>query len=94
MEEYNRDSLRQLRRSAEDKPSPKKGSRWVTLLIILILLAAGSFFIATQVGFTLSDARKTLVGWGEDIITVFNGDQEDDIEKTVNAVLKEQNESI
>lgn len=91
MEEYNRDSLRQLRRTEFEAPVPKKGSRWITLLIILLFLFAGGFYLATQEDFSLKDAKDTLIGWKEDIAAVFNAQEaENDVEKTVNAVLAQQ----
>ncbi|MBQ7095146.1 MAG: hypothetical protein IJN80_01650 [Clostridia bacterium] len=91
MEEYTRDSLRQLRRTEFEAPVPQKGSRWITLLIILLFLFAGGFYLSTQKDFSFEDAKDTLLGWKEEVAAVWNqSSQEIDIEKTVDDALTKQ----
>ena len=96
MEEYTRDSLRQFRRAANEPYTAKKGSKLITLLIILLLLSAGILFLAGRFGFSFRDAKNTISGWSKNVATAFQAEshKENDIEKTVNAALQQQNASI
>ena len=93
MEEYHRDSLREMRREFEAKPIKKRGNLWITLFIILLFLFAGSFFIATHNNFQLEDAKSTIEKWSKNIASTFNSEK-NDITETVDAVLAEQNAKI
>ena len=94
METYDRDSLRTLRREAQQTPRiNRRGNRWFTFLIILLFILAGGFFIFTQAGLDPDEAKNTILEWGEDIAAVFKK-QENDITETVDAVLAQQNEQV
>lgn len=95
MEGYHRDSLRELRRMAEQRPEPKKGSRFITLLIVLLFLAAGGFYLKTAEpdwfrGYFESVAvSEKLAEWKEEALSVFR-QEEGDVTETVDGALAEQ----
>ncbi len=100
MEGYHRDSLRELRRmEAEQRvPQRQRGSMFVTLLIILLFLAAGGFYLKTshpewlEQYFDSAAVERRLEGWKEDMAAVFNSD--DEVRQTVDDALAEQNEAV
>lgn len=97
MEEYHRDSLRELRRMAEEYPERPKGSKFVTVLIILLFLAAGGFYLKTAQPewldryFDSAAVEQKLTDWKEEVAAVFRNDT-DDVQKTVDSALAEQDE--
>lgn len=102
MEEYHRDSLRELRRAAaeQERPAKGKGSLFVTLLIILLFLAAGGFYLKTEHPellekyFSSAAVEERLKGWKEDLQAVFRKEEAEDVQQIVDSVLAEQNETI
>ena len=101
MEEYTRDSLRELRRGEQQafQQRKEKGSKFITLLILLLFLAAGIFYLATakpawlEKHFRFSDLKATVQAWQQSL-TPKNKDDEDavDVQSIVDNALKEQNE--
>jgi len=93
MEEYHRDSLRELRRMAEEKPVRKRGSVFVTLLIILLFLAAGGFYLKTARPEWLDSVavQEKLTAWKDEVAAVFKS-KEDDVKETVDEALAEHDE--
>ena len=97
MEEYHRDSLRELRRMAEEKPERNRGSVFVTLLILLLFLAAGGFYIKTSQPewveryFNSTAVEQKLTEWKDEVVSVFNSEG-DDVKETVDGALAEQDE--
>ena len=99
MEEYTRESLRELRKNEQFalQERKEKGSKWITLLIIVLLLAAGGFYLATakpawlEKYFDLSAVNETVEGWQEDLAAVFAPKESTDVQATVDAALGEQN---
>ncbi len=96
MDGYHRDSLRELRRMSEEQqrvPRRERGSVFITLLIILLFLAAGGFYLKTSQPEWLEQyfSSETIKGWKEDIVSVFSS-QDGDVQKTVDGALAEQNE--
>ncbi len=89
MEEYTRDSLRAYRRELQagrNEAKRKKGSRWITLLIILLFLAAGAVYLQTEHADRLQDFFKTSVfdSWNQAEETAKS------VHQTVDGVLAEQ----
>lgn len=96
MEEYHRDSLRELRRMELEQQSTKRerGSVFVTLLIILLFLAAGGFYLKTTDRLPdFSAVKETVIRWRDDLVAVFQDDAVSDVQATVDGVLAEQNEA-
>ena len=99
MEEYTRESLRELRKNEQFalQEHKEKGSKWITLLIIALLLAAGIFYLATakpawlEQYFDVAAVNETVEGWQEDLATVFAPKETTDVQATVDAALAEQN---
>lgn len=93
MEEYHRDSLRELRRMAEEKPEQKKGSFFVTLLIILLFLAAGGFYLKTAQPkwYDSMAVEQKLTELKDEVVSVFKNET-DDVKETVDSALAEQDE--
>lgn len=97
MEEYHRDSLRELRRMAEEKPERNRGSVFVTLLIVLLFLAAGGFYIKTSQPewwdryFNTTAVEQKLTEWKDEVVSVFKSEQ-DDVKETVDGALADQDE--
>ncbi len=95
MEEYTRDSLRELRRGEQValRERKEKGSKWITFLIVVLLLAAGGFYLATAKPawldkyFNVSAVNETVEGWQEDLAAVFAPKEETDVQATVDAAL-------
>lgn len=99
MEEYHRDSLREMRRleqQGQTEAQKSKGSVFITLLIILLFLAAGGFYIKTEQPswFSRSAVEQTLQSWKDDIAAVFSNQEAADVQQTVDSVLAEQNETV
>ena len=95
MEEYHRDSLRELRRMELQEQSVKreKGSVFVTLLIILLFLGAGGFYLKTTDRLpAFSTVKQTVIRWRDDLVAVVKGEEAADVQATVDSVLAEQNE--
>ena len=103
MEAYHRDSLRELRRSEQEERKQgmqkTKGSLFISLLIILLFLAAGGFYVKTshpeglEKYFNSKAVEETLSGWKEDVLAVFNNGEGSDVQQTVDQALAEQNEA-
>lgn len=94
MEPYHRDSLRDFRREAQKMPQKvRRGSRLFTILIILLFILAGVFFIVTGTGLDPRKTKDTILRWGDEIAAVFH-QEENDITKTVDAVLAEQDAQV
>ena len=98
MEGYHRDSLRELRRMEAEQQSEKreKGSVFITLLIILMFLAAGGFYLKTTdrlpESFSFSSVKQTVIRWKEELVAVMKGEEVTDVQATVDGVLAGQNE--
>lgn len=91
MEEYTRDSLRQLRRADYEPTPPKKGSKLITFMIILLYLFAGGFYLATEKNISLEEAKETLLGWKDNVVAAMNQKNFDqEIEKAVEEALNKQ----
>ena len=103
MEDYHRDSLREMRRMEREgqyrEPERKRGSVFITLLIILLFLAAGGFYLKTEHPewvdqyFTGSAVEQTLQSWKEDVAAVFSPQEDSEVKQTVDDALADQNES-
>ncbi len=97
MEEYHRDSLRELRRMAEERPERSKGSFFITLLIVLLFLAAGGFYLKTAQPewldryFDSAAVEQRLTEWKDEVVSVFRNDT-DDVKETVDSALAEPDE--
>ncbi len=100
MEEYTRDSLRELRRGEQQAQQVRreKGSKFITFLIILLFLAAGIFYLATakpawlekHLGF--SELKAAVEAWQQDLADTFQTDDTVDVQSIVDDALKEQDE--
>ena len=96
MEEYTRESLRELRRGEQvaRQERKEKGSRWVTLLIIALLLAAGGFYLATarptwlDQYFNTAAVNEAVESWQKDLTAVFAPKEHSDVQATVDAALE------
>lgn len=94
MDEYHRDSLRELRRNEREKGKPRqKGSLLITLLIIALFLAAAGFYIATAKQTRLRGYYDTLKNWAGDAVSVFSPEDSDEVRETVDSALAEQHEA-
>ena len=96
MEEYHRDSLRQLRRMELEEQAVKRarGSLWVTLLIIALFLTAGGFYLKTTDRLPdLSSFRQTVVQWADELTSVVQHRPDTDVQATVDEALAQQNEA-
>ncbi len=92
MEEYTRDSLRAYRRELQQgkkEHNRRKGSKWITLLIVLLFLAAGAFYLQTEHSDWLRDffASEVFEPWRG------GADAAESVHKTVDGVLAQQNEA-
>lgn len=94
MEEYDRDSLRRLRKELAEPPQNKKGSRFISVLIILMFLIAGGFYVKTTDPAWLTGnpgyvaLREKVREWTTSITSAFEkGEGENDVQETVNAAL-------
>lgn len=100
MEEYHRDSLRELRRLERDDQKTQKvrGSRFITLLIILMFLAAGGFYLKTAQPawltkrFDFAAVQQKIVQWKDDIVATIKGEDATDVQQTVDGVLENTDE--
>ncbi len=96
MEEYHRDSLRELRRMESEQQSVRreKGSMFITLLIILLFLGAGGFYLKTTDRLpSLAAVKQTVIRWRDDLVAVFQEEPVSDVQATVDSALAEQNEA-
>lgn len=91
MEEYHRDSLRELRRMEREMPEKplRKGSFFITLLIVALFLTAGFFYLKTEKPLLLDRWFGALKSWKEQAISVFEP-QESNVQQTVDEALAEQ----
>ena len=87
MEEYHRDSLRELRRMEQEtaRKPVKKGSILVTLLIVVLFLAAGWFYLKTA----RPEWIQGLKAWKEEAVSVFRSESEE-VHQTVDAALADE----
>ena len=88
MEEYNRDSLRAYRREQEagrKERKKNKGSKWITLLIILLFIVAGIFYLHTEHSAWIRDFFTSKPLSGEE-------SSSQSVHATVDGVLAERNE--
>lgn len=95
MEEYHRDSLRELRRMESEHQTARrqKGSAFITFLIILLFLGAGGFYLKTTDRLpSFSTVKQTVIRWREDLAEVFAEQPAADVQETVDQALAEQNE--
>lgn len=100
MEEYTRDSLRQLRRGEQQamQVRKEKGSRFITFLILLLFLAAGIFYLATakpawlEKRFHFSDLKATVQAWQQSLTAPKEAEDAVDVQSIVDNALKEQDE--
>ena len=98
MEGYHRDSLRELRRQREEIEAKEKqsGSVFITLLIILLFLGAGGFYLKTTdrlpKEWSFSDMKQTVLQWGEELTEVFESKETAEVQATVDGVLSGENE--
>ena len=90
MEEYHRDSLRELRRMQEAPPERVRGSGWITLLILALFLIAGGFYLKTarpewlEQYFDAAAVEQKMTEWKEEVAAVFKSDT-DDVQETTAA---------
>ena len=97
MEEYHRDSLRELRRMERQEaehPPKNKGSGWITLLIVLMFLAAGGFYFKTARPELFQKYYDTLKNWADEAVSVFQQEKPNDVQQTVDEALAKQNETV
>ena len=94
MEEYHRDSLREYRRMEREKPEKplRKGSFFITLIIVVLFAAAGVFYLKTAQPALFEKYFCSLKSWKEQAISVFEP-QENDVQQTVDSALAEQDEA-
>ena len=82
---------------AEEKPERNRGSVFVTLLILLLFLAAGGFYIKTSPPewveryFNSTAVEQKLTEWKDEVVSVFKSEG-DDVKETVDGALAEQDE--
>lgn len=91
MEEYTRDSLRAYRRELQQgkkEHKHRKGSKWLTWLIILLFLAAGAFYLQTE------HADWVRNFFASDVFAPWRGESDESVHKTVDSALAQQNEAI
>lgn len=103
MEEYDRNSLRRLRREALEQQTNQsvKGSRFISMLIILMFVLAGGFYVKTTDPAWLTGnptyvaVRDTLREWAGAVISAFKEEEPavtgEDVKETVSAALAENN---
>lgn len=100
MEEYTRDSLRQIRRGEQQAMQERreKGSKFITFLILLLFLAAGIFYLATakpawlEKHFPFADLKATVQAWAQSLTTPKEPEKTIDVQSIVDNALKEQND--
>ena len=97
MEGYHRDSLRELRRAeiAQQQEGQGKGSIFITLLIILMFLGAGAFYLKTTdrlpEDWNFTSVKQTVLRWKEELVSVFDSQEAVEVHATVDSALAEQN---
>ena len=100
MEEYTRDSLREMRRGEQQlqQVRKEKGSKFITFLIVLLFLAAGGFYLATakpawlEKQFRFNEIKAAVEAWQQDLTKTFQKDDTIDVQATVDDALKGGNE--
>ncbi len=99
MEEYHRDSLRELRRAeVQPRPAKRRGSFLVTLLILALFAAAGFFYLKTafpewtKSHLSLPVFKETLGEWKDAAVAALRPEQEE-VQKVVDQALAEQDEA-
>ncbi len=100
MEGYTRDSLRAMRREAleEKQNHSEKGSKFITLLIILLFLGAGGFYIKTAkpewmpAEWSFEAISEQFKAWKADWNEAFLQEDAQSVQQTVEDALAEQNE--
>jgi hypothetical protein len=96
MEEYTRDSLRELRKNQVEeqrKIRKNRGSIFITMLIILLFLAAGLFVFMTISERSIGKAFSPIAiieGWKEDITAAFSPKEDENIRATVDQALNDR----
>lgn len=99
MEGYHRDSLRELRRAETDRQQQEqgKGSVFVTLLIILMFLGAGAFYLETTdrlpETWNFGSVKQTVLRWKEELVSVFEPEDAVEVHATVDSALAGQDET-
>ena len=100
MEEYTRDSLRELRRGEQQAQQVRKekSSKLITFLIVLLFLAAGIFYLATtkpawlEKHFPFADLKATVQAWTQSLTAPKESEETVDVQAIVDNALKEQDE--
>ena len=79
--------------SEQQSAKREKGSMFVTLLIILLFLAAGGFYLKTARPEWLDSVavQEKLTAWKDEVAAVFKS-KEDDVKETVDEALDEHDE--
>ena len=97
MEVYHRDSLRELRRAEADRrqQEQEKGSVFITLLIVLMFLGAGAFYLETTdfppLKQDFAAVKQTVLRWKEELVAVFEPQDAAEVHATVDSALNETN---
>lgn len=97
MEGYHRDSLRELRRAEADRRQQEqgKGSVFITLLIVLMFLGAGAFYLETTdrlpQSWDFAAVKQTVLRWKEELVAVFETEEAAEVHATVDSALNETN---
>lgn len=102
MEGYHRNSLRELRRSEQEEQweTRKKGSRFITFLIILLFLFAGGFYLSTArpawltSRFDFSAVGQRLKDWKNEVLDAVKGTEDGDVQQTVDSALSGGDEAV
>ena len=100
MEGYTRDSLRAMRREAlqEKQNHREKGSKFITILIVLLFLGAGGFYIKTTkpewlpAEWSFEAINEQFKAWKADWNAAFQQEDVLSVQQTVEDALAEQNE--
>ncbi len=90
MEEYHRDSLRELRRAEMQQlqERPARGSLFITLLIIALFLAAGGFYLKTTDRLpSFTTVQQRVVQWADELVSAVQQEPADDVQATVDNAL-------
>ena len=89
MEEYTRNSLRELRKAETElrrKKRKQNGSIFITILIILLFLGAGIFYVITTKPKWLG-LDQSIDGWKDTLVSAFEPQERIEVRKTVDSAL-------